>query len=238
MKRLFFALAVMLGLASCKIDRDPSFVVQEMMNIQNGLLVNDEGVKFSIAGQAMASDILAQDRVFITGTATRSEIAGYDYLLEPVEWFDVTVQDCIVLSTVESPDDSLGVSPVSLSHVWFQGGYVNALVTVSFDTNEDFHGKVNLVYDDTRSNGSNYLCFLLKNKQTGKTWEDEDLSEQEVVFGSQFFSFPYPQGYDSSFKGEQTIFIEWRWYDASPYGDELPLRTVSSKEGSFVINVL
>ena len=237
MKKLLFALAVLLGLASCKIDRDPSFVVQEMMTAQDGLLVNDLGVKYSIEGQDKASEILALQRVFLTGTAVPSGNSSYDYYLTPYEWYGVNVKDCVTLSAIEDIDDSMGTSPAELTHGWFQGGYVNALVTVSFDSDEDFHGEVNLVFDDARSNGADKLYFILKNKQTGKTWADEDLSQDKVAFGYQFYSFPYSQYVDSNFKGEQTFNMEWLWFDSSPYDNEIPYRTTSVKQGTYIVTV-
>ena len=238
MKKLFIALAVVLGLASCKIDRDLSFVVQEMMNVRSGLLVNDAGVKYSIQDQQTAGEILSQQRLFITGTAEPSEVSGYDYKLTPYEWYGVILQDCVTLSSVEDVDGALGTSPVELSHVWFDGGYVNALTTVSFDldTEDETEFNINLVFDDERST-SNELYFILKNKQIGKTWEDEDLSSEKVVFGSQFMSFPFEQYIDSGFHGELTIHVEWVWFDSSPVEGELPYKTVSAKQGNYTYTV-
>jgi len=236
MKKLILAFAALLCLASCEIKRDPSIVVQEMMNIQNGLLVNDLGVKYSITGQESAAEILTLPRVFLTGTATPSGTAGYDYDLEPYEWYSVTIQDCVTVSSVPDVDEAFGTSPASLTHVWFEGGYVNALVTVSYDKDEDFQGEVNLVFDDTRSSDRE-LYFMLKNKQTGKTWEDPELSSLNVIFGAQFYSFPYTQFYDSQFHGEQAIYLSWRWFNPNDYDGELPYRTVSDRQGSYFINV-
>ena len=226
-----------MGLASCKIDRDPSIIVQEMMNVQNGLLVNDLGVKYSITGSAMAIDILSYDRVFVSGSAVPSTVAGYDYTLDPYEWYSVTIQDCVTLSSVEDADEAFGTSPINLSHVWFQGGYVNALVTVSYSDEEDFNGEINLVFDDSRSNGADKMYFLLKNKQEGKTWADEDLSATDAVFGSQFISFPYTQFVDPGFKGEQSFYMEWLWFVPSDYDGELPYRTTKDMQGRYIVNV-
>ena len=237
MKKLIIALAALVSLASCEIERDPSIVVQEMMNIQNGLLVNAYGVKYSIMGQDMASDIMANQRVFLTGTATPSSVAGYDYVLTPYEWYSVTVQDCVTVGSVPDVDEAYGTSPVDLTHVWFEGGYINALVTVSYDADEDFQGDINMVFDDTKST-DRALYFLLRNKQTGRTWEDPTLTSDKVVFGAQFYSFPYTQYYDSQFKGEQTVYMGWSWFNPSPYDGELPYRTITDKQSNYIINVL
>ena len=92
------------------------------------------------------------------------------------------------------------------------------------------------MFDDTRSSDSK-LYFILKNKQEGKTWEDEDLAPNKVAFGGQFFSFPYTQYYDPAFKGEQSVQIEWEWFTPSPYDGELPYRTVTAKQGNYTITV-
>ncbi|MBO7118667.1 MAG: hypothetical protein J6V81_08350 [Bacteroidales bacterium] len=236
MKKIILALAVLLGISSCKIERDLSIVVQEMMNIENGLLVNDLGVKYSISDMSMASEILKQQRVFITGTAVQSDVAGYDYSLKPYEWYGVIIQECAMMSSAEDPDETWGTSPAELTHVWFQSGYINALVTVSFDSEEEYDGEVNMVFDDTRSSDS-HLYFILKNKQEGKTWEDEDLTADKVAFGGQFYSFPYTQCYDQAFKGEQAVTIEWEWFKPGPYEGELPYRTVTDQQGNYTITV-
>ena len=236
MKKIILALAVLLGITSCNIERDPSIVVQEMMNIENNLLVNDLGVKYFVNDQSMAADILKQQRVFLTGTAVPSEVANYDYVLNPFEWYSVSVQECALLSSAEDPDETWGTSPAELTHVWFQSGYINALITVSYDSDEDYDGEVNLVFDDTRSTDS-HLYFIVKNKQEGRTWEDEDLYPEKVVFGGQFYSFPYTQCYDQAFKGEQSITIEWEWFTPSLYDGELPYRTVTAKQGNYIITV-
>lgn len=236
MKKIIFALAALVCLASCEIERDPSIVIQEMMNSQNGLLVNDLGVKYSITGQENAAEILALTRVFLTGTATPSETAGYDYDLKPYEWYGVDIKDCVTLSTVEDVDETLGTAPVCLNHVWVEGGYINALVTVSYDADQDYDGEVNLVFDDSRSSDSS-LYFILKHKQEGRNWEDPELTSDKAYFGTQFFSFRYSQCYDPSFKGEQSYNLEWRWFDSTGYDGELPYRTVSDKQGNFTITV-
>lgn len=236
MKKFIIALAALLGLASCKIDRDLSVVVQEMMTVQNGILINDLGVKYFLATQEGTEDILQQQRVFLTGLAEPADAAGYDYLLRPYEWYSVIVKDCVALSSAEDSDQAWGTAPAQVSHVWFQGGYINVLVTVSYDSDETFDGEVNMVYNDSRSSDSE-LYFILKNKQTGKTWEDSELSPDKVVFGAQFYSFPYTQYYSAGYKGEQNITIDWRWFDPNPYSEEIPYRTVSSKQGIYSINV-
>ena len=238
MKKLIFALAIVLGLASCKVERDLSFVVQEMMNVQSGLLINDAGVKYSIQDQESAREILSQQRVFMTGTAEPSETSGYDYKLAPYEWYGVKVKDCVTLSTVEDVDETLGTAPVELTHVWYDGGYVNLLATVSFDADEEDEAEfeINLVFDDERST-SDELYFILKNKQTGRTWEDETLSSDKVIFGSQFMSFPYTQYLEPGFHGSLTIYTEWVWFDPSPVEGELPYKTTSAKQGNYTITV-
>jgi hypothetical protein len=236
MKKFIFALAALLGLASCNIERDLSFVVQEMMNIQGGMLVNDLGVRYSVSAKD-ASDIFTNQRVFMTGTAEPAEASGYDYVLTPYEWYGVLVKDCVKLSTVEDVDETLGTCPVSLDHVWFQGGFINALTTVSFDMDEeDKPIEVNMLFDDVRSTG-NDLYFILKNKQGGRTWEDDTLSPEKVIFGGQFLSFRYEDYVQPGFKGELAFHLEWKWFDANPYSDEYPYRTVTVRQEYFTITV-
>ena len=237
MKKIIIALAVLLGLASCKIERDLSVVVQEMMNSQSGLLVNDLGVKYSIKDQSDARDILKHQRVFLTGLAEPSESGTYDYTLDPYEWFAVTVQDCVKKSTVEDIDATLGTSPADVSHAWIQAPYINVLSTVSFDSdNDSFDGELNLMFDDERSTQTD-LYFVLKNKQAGKTWEDETLSPEKVAFGAIFLSFPFDQYIAPGFKGDINVTIDWRWFDPNPIDESLPYRSVSDKQGKYTVTI-
>lgn len=239
MKKIIIALAVLLGLASCNIERDYSVIVQEMMNVQSGLLVNDMGVKYSIKNQDMASKILAHQRVFVTGKAEEADAPGYDYLLSPDDWYGVLVKDCVKRSTIEDIPGTLGSSPIGISYVWSEGGYVNILATVSYDSTadpEDWDCEINLMFDDVRSDSQN-LYFVLKNKQTGLTWEDDELNLSDVAFGVQYLSFPYQQYMEPGFKGELSFHLEWEWFDPSPYTGEAPYRTVSAKQGTYTIYV-
>ena len=94
----------------------------------------------------------------------------------------------------------------------------------------------NLMFDDERSHSRN-LYFVLKNKQTGLTWEDEELGTSDVGFAYQYMSFPYTQYLDPEFKGEVTFHLEWEWFDPSTYTGELPYRTVSAKQGNYIVNI-
>ena len=239
MKKIIAALAVLLGLVSCQVEKDLSIIVQEMMSVQSGLLVNDLGVKYSIKDQSMASKILAKERVFLSGTAVPSETSGYDYLLTPYDWYEVIIKDCVKRSTVEDVDETLGTSPAGISHAWTEGNYVNLLASISYDAtadDDDWGCEINLMFDDERSDSRN-LYFVLKNKQTGLTWEDEELDLSEVGFAYQYLSFPYTQYLEPGFKGELTFHLEWEWFDPSPYTGEVPYRTVSAKQGNYTISI-
>lgn len=237
MKKILLALSLVMGLVSCDLDKDIPVIIQEMMNIDNDLLVNDSGVKYSIKDPAMSSKILSQRRVFMAGTAVKSETAGYDFLLSPYDWYGVAIQNCVTLSTVQDVEETLGSDPVGINQVWSGGGYINALTIVSYEYgDENFSCAINMVFDDTRSTDTD-LYFILKNKQVGKNWSDDDLDMYEVEFGSQYFSFPYEQYLKPGFKGDVTFHIEWEWFDPSPYTGEVPYRTVSAQQGTYTITV-
>ena len=236
MKKIIIALALLLSLAACNIEHDQSIEVQEMMSIQSGLLVNDLGIKYYVAKPQEAGDLLSEQRVFMYGTAVPSEVSGYEYVLTPYEWYSVMIKDCVKKSTVEDVDETLGTSPVCLNNVWVQGDYLNALTTISYDsTEENASFVVNMMLDDERSD-ENTLYFVLKNKQTGKTWEDEELSSDDVVFGSQFMSFPIKPLLAPGFKGNLEIYFEWDWFVPGAYEGSIPTRTVTNKQWNIAIN--
>ena len=237
MKKLLFALAILLGLASCNIERDLTITVQEMMSIQSGLLVNDLGVKYFVERPQEAGNLLSEQRVFMCGTAVQAEASGYDYVLTPQEWYSVAIKDIVKKSDVEDVDETLGTSPVSLNNVWYQGGYLNTLTTVSYDSKEENREQViNLMLDDERSNEYT-LYFVLKNKQTGRTWEDDELDSDDAVFGAQFMSFPLEPYLAPGFKGELNLYFEWEWFIPGTYEGSLPTRTITDKQWNIAIAI-
>lgn len=233
MKRFLTLLALVLSITACnKINADLT-TINEIVNVQNGLLVNDAGVRYNVSDHDIMSQLMSQQRVFIIGQIEPDSNPSYDYKLYLMQYIGVNVKDCIKSSEI-TEDDKLGHDPLHLSTCWLDGGYINASLVFSFNTFMGYQGTANIVFDETRSTSQD-LYFVFRNNQDGKTWEDESLTPSELEFGSGIYSFKYTPLLDPSYKGDINFHFEWVWFQKDPSNENIPLRTTEIRSETITL---
>ena len=65
MKRILALLALVLCITACNKNNADLITINEIVNVQNGLLVNDAGVRYSLSDHDMLSQLMSLKRVFI-----------------------------------------------------------------------------------------------------------------------------------------------------------------------------
>lgn len=233
MKRILALLALVLCITACNKNNADLITINEIVNVQNGLLVNDAGVRYSLTDHDMLSQLMSLKRVFIIGQIEPVSNQSYDYKLYLMQFIGVNVKDCVKSSEI-TDDDKLGHDPVHLSTCWLDGGYINASLAFSYNTYNGYQGVANIVFDQTRSTAKD-LYFILRNNQEGKTWENESLSPGELEFGTGIYSFEYTPLLDPSYKGDINFHFEWVWFQADPANENVPLRTTEPRSETFTL---
>lgn len=236
MKKIIAMVAGLLCLTGCLKNSEDLVLINEIMNVQGAILINDAGVKYGVADTKIMSNFQSAKRVYIIGQIEPAPAgSNYDYKLYIEEFLAVAVQDCVKLSTVED-QSALGIDPANFYNLWIDGGYINAMITFSYDQHLGYDGVANLVFDDTRSTAQD-LYFILKNNQKGKSWIDEEIVPSNLTYGGTFFSFPYLTLLDSAYKGQVNLHFEWTWFQMDPENKEIPLHTTEARSEILTINV-
>ena len=236
MKKIIAMLAGVLCLAGCLKDSPDMVAINEIVTVKGGILINDAGVRYGVADTKIFSNFQSDQRLFITGQIEpASGDAKYDYKLYIEEYVAVSVQDCLKLSTVED-ESTLGIDPANLYSCWIDGGFINAVITFSYDKYKDFDGVINLVFDDVRSTPED-IYLIVKNNQKGKSWLDEELIAANLVYGAGIFSFPLNTVLDPDYKGQVRLHFDWTWFQTDPEDKTIPLRTTESRSETITINV-
>lgn len=236
MKKFILLLAAVLCLVSCDKFNKEYFPVNEIISIDNGTFVNDNGVKYHITNISDLSSLKNQKRIFVEGRACFPEDAslGYDYELEISTYYEVKIQDAVKAS---SSEEGFGDSPVAVMLGWFANGYINLRTIVSYQKAAGYHGSINLVFDDAKSTDSE-LFFKLVNAQDGETWEDPEMTEGDIEFGASYYSFKYLSLIPESVKGTVKVTLTWNWFDDNPIaGASVPAHTVSEKSDTCEITL-
>ena len=212
MKRLALILTAVLCLVACGEMDKSYFPVNEMVSIVNGSIVNDNGVKYR-ATNIDITEMSKHERVLVEGRACLPEDpdAPYDYELEISGYYEVTIQDAVKASASE---EGWGDSPIMVNKAWFANGYLNILVAVSYQKGTGYKGEINLVYDDVSSTKDN-IIFNIVNKQEGKTWANEEMTEGDIEFGMTYYSFKYLDLLPADAKGDITATLNWIWFEGN-----------------------
>ena len=236
MKKIIAMIAGLLCLTGCLKNSEDLVLVNEIMNVQGAYLINDAGVKYAVADTKIMSNFQSAKRVYVIGQIEPASAGdNYDYKLYIEEFVAVAVQDCLKKSTVEDPA-ALGIDPANTYSLWIDGGYINSMVTFSYDQHLGYDGVVNLVFDDQNSTAQD-LYFVLKNNQKEESWIDENMNPNNLTYGGTFFSFPYLTLLDSSYKGQVNLHFEWTWFQSDPANKEIPLHTTEVRSEILTINV-
>ena len=233
MKKLLTLLALTLCITACNKNNADLITINERVNVRNGLLINDAGVRYNLSDSDMMSQIMSLDRIFIIGQIEPASSPSYDYKLYLMQFIGVNVKDCIKSSEI-TDDDALGHDPLHLSTCWLDGGYINASLAFSYNTYMGYQGVANIVFDQTRSTSQD-LYFVLRNNQNGKTWANEDLTPSELEFGTGIYSFKYTPLLDPSYKGDINFHFEWVWFQNDPSNENVPLRTTEIRSETFTL---
>ena len=235
MKKFIAVLASLLCLAGCNKQGADWVTISEIVNVQGPVLINDAGVRYSVSNSSMLAQIQQLQRVYVTGQIEPASSAQYDYILYLNEFVAVDVLECVKQSEA-TEETGLGDDPANLAACWIDGGYINAIVTFSFRSSTGYLGLLNLVYDDQRST-QDHLYFTVSNNQDGKTWENMEVSEADLAFGSAVYSFPYTSLLDPAFKGTVNFHFEWKWFQKNDNNLSVPLRTTEPRSETLSIKI-
>lgn len=203
-RHLLYALIPLLLLAGCRKDDTVRYTGTEMGQVQNGVIVSDNQVRFVVEDNPGNFDLLTGRRVLFS---YRTLAPGTDdsFRIELVDLHETVITDPV------PADEPIGVvsdDPVDIEDAWFSGGYLNIAVV--------YRGT-----DPTRHDFP--LTYLSDEKElTLRLYHDnrETAAPENAVIHA-YLCFPleaiteaYCTGTDKSIENVSTIpvTLQWLWY--------------------------
>lgn len=183
---IIIAMAAALAAVSCQKDDTLRYNNVTMGNVIAGTFVSDQGNTFNVVEQTCQGKLDTMKRAILACDvlkATEGATDEYDVRLTKVT--SVLEKNPLHLSGI-TDEDAQVKDPIHIEHIWHSGGYMNLQVIIPIPGDSSSKHLINLVYDDTASNGKSYI-FELRHNGFGEVWTE---NSTDYVLASGYVSFP------------------------------------------------
>ena len=189
-------IVVLAAFSSCKREGDlPLYHFQEMVTASDGKLMSDDGVTYEVLNRKKE---IGDGRWYVKGFAMGKK--GDDVLEVKLSSMQQALSKK-VLKLSEAGEEEVGSDPIRIENIWLSGTYINMLNGHMAPQKAGVAHKVNLLFDDIRSN-SDTLFFSLRHNAEGEKGEE---------YSSYYTSFPFGEFIPSG-KSEFVVVLGWRWF--------------------------
>lgn len=182
--RIYLSILLTLLVISCQKDDTIHYSNVTMGNFVNGQFISDQGITYDIVEQTCSVDTDTLGRSMVScDILTKTGDNRYNIRLN--EFSSIFTKDPIESTAVT--DSTIFVeNPLSVSEIWYAGGYLNLYIYIPIKEGSTQTHLINLMKNDDRSVADNYV-FSLKHNAYGEILTEEDT---DFVLGGTYVSFP------------------------------------------------
>lgn len=214
MKRLVPGILAVLMLAACAKDDTLVYNERDMVLINDGKLLTDNGITFTIAEDGTTSEWKSWQRAYITCDVLR-QTAAAEYEIRLTEAHKVLLKEA--LTHGQLPEEEIGDDPIDILYGWVAGDYLNLFTRIAYDPASDRAHFLNLVY---LGEADRVLRFRLRHNSYGYYYGAPDV-EGVPNFGIAYVTFPIGRFLPES-QAAAEVEISWEWHTVSAGGVLLP----------------
>ena len=206
-KIIILAAAALLAAVSCQKDDTLRYNNVTMGNIVAGSFVSDQGNVFNVVEQTCAGRLDTMKRAILACDVLReTEGSSNTYDVRLTKVTSVLDKAPLILSEI-TDEDAKATDPIHIEHIWHSGGYMNLQVIIPIPDGTRNPHLLNLVLDDTASNGKSYV-FELRHNGFGEIWTE---NSTDYIIASGYVSFPIGKVISGD---TADITIKWRSHKA------------------------
>lgn len=185
-RKFIILAAASLAAVSCHKDDTLRYNNVTMGNVVAGSFISDQGNVFNVVEQTCPGRLDTMKRVILAcDVLCETEGASDTYDVRLTKVTSVLDKEPVLLSSI-TDEDAKVTDPIHIEHIWHSGGYMNMQVIIPIPEGTRNPHMINLVLDDSASNGKSYV-FELRHNAFGEIWTE---NSTEYILASAYVSFP------------------------------------------------
>ena len=204
-RKFIILAAASLAAVSCHKDDTLRYNNVTMGNVVAGSFISDQGNVFNVVEQTCPGRLDTMKRVILAcDVLCETEGASDTYDVRLTKVTSVLDKEPVLLSSI-TDEDAKVTDPIHIEHIWHSGGYMNMQVIIPIPEGTRNPHMINLVLDDSASNGKSYE-FELRHNAFGEIWTE---NSTEYILASAYVSFPI----GNVISGDSAkVTLNWKWH--------------------------